>query len=41
MTDDFFNKNYETDAAWAGVMFAMLSQLGYGIFETEGHIGAF
>ena len=41
MTDDFFNKNYETDAAWAGVMFAMLSQLGYGIFETEAHIGKF
>ena len=39
MTDDFFNKNYETDAAWAGVMFAMLSQLGYGISALADRLG--
>ena len=35
MTVDYFNVEYESDAAWAGVLWVLLSQLGYGITETE------
>ena len=32
---EYFVTEYESDAAWAGVLWIFLSQLGYGIFETE------